>query len=138
MTDKTTINIIVAVADDWAIGREGDMPWHISADMKFFKATTMGHSLVMGRRTWVFLCHVLAARLHQFHLDRILYLLYRHLTVTTLGDMVSDLVQQALILTFVGMEHCLTNCRHDFLFIETHNAAISFYYCLDHIVFKSS
>lgn len=52
MTPETTINIIVAVADDWAIGREGDMPWHISADMKFFKATTMGHSLVMGRRTW--------------------------------------------------------------------------------------
>jgi dihydrofolate reductase len=52
MTPDTTINIIVAVADDWAIGREGDMPWHISADMKFFKATTMGHSLVMGRRTW--------------------------------------------------------------------------------------
>lgn len=51
-TSEPTINIIVAVADDWAIGRDGDMPWHISADMKFFKATTMGHSLVMGRRTW--------------------------------------------------------------------------------------
>lgn len=48
----TSINIIVAVADDWAIGRDGDMPWHISADMKFFKAKTMGGSLIMGRRTW--------------------------------------------------------------------------------------
>lgn len=52
MASDPTISIIVAVADDWAIGRDGDMPWHISADMKFFKATTMGHSLVMGRRTW--------------------------------------------------------------------------------------
>lgn len=52
MTDSPIINIIVAVADDWAIGRDGDMPWHISADMKFFKAKTMGGSLIMGRRTW--------------------------------------------------------------------------------------
>jgi len=52
MTDSSIINIIVAVADDWAIGRDGDMPWHISEDMKFFKAKTMGGSLVMGRRTW--------------------------------------------------------------------------------------
>ena len=52
MISENTINIIVAVADDWAIGRQGDMPWHISADMKFFKATTLGHSVVMGRRTW--------------------------------------------------------------------------------------
>ena len=52
MATDTRINIIVAVADDWAIGRQGDMPWHISADLKFFKAKTMGSSLVMGRRTW--------------------------------------------------------------------------------------
>jgi dihydrofolate reductase len=52
MQPKQIINIIVAVADDWAIGRDGDMPWHISEDMKFFKAKTMGGSLIMGRRTW--------------------------------------------------------------------------------------
>lgn len=52
MTPAPTINIIVAVADDWAIGRSGDMPWHISEDMKFFKAKTLGHSVIMGRRTW--------------------------------------------------------------------------------------
>lgn len=52
MHTEQIINIIVAVADDWAIGRDGDMPWHISEDMKFFKARTMGGSLIMGRRTW--------------------------------------------------------------------------------------
>jgi len=52
MQPEQIINIIVAVADDWAIGRDGDMPWHISEDMKFFKAKTMGGSLIMGRRTW--------------------------------------------------------------------------------------
>lgn len=52
MNYDSKISIIVAVADDWAIGRDGDMPWHISADMKFFKAKTTGNSVVMGRRTW--------------------------------------------------------------------------------------
>ena len=52
MQPEQIINIIVAVADDWAIGRDGDMPWHISQDLKFFKAKTMGGSLIMGRRTW--------------------------------------------------------------------------------------
>jgi len=46
------VNIIVAVSDNLAIGRAGDMPWHISADLKYFKRTTQGHTVVMGRRTW--------------------------------------------------------------------------------------
>lgn len=44
--------IIVAVADNWAIGRGNDMPWHISEDLKFFKRTTSGHPVIMGRRTF--------------------------------------------------------------------------------------
>ena len=46
------VNIIVAVSENLAIGRAGDMPWHISADLKYFKRTTQGHTVVMGRRTW--------------------------------------------------------------------------------------
>ena len=46
------INIIVAVSDNLAIGRGGDMPWHISADLSYFKQVTTGHTIVMGRRTW--------------------------------------------------------------------------------------
>ena len=46
------INIIVAVSDNLAIGRAGDMPWHISADLKYFKRVTLGHTVIMGRRTW--------------------------------------------------------------------------------------
>lgn len=46
------INIIVAVSDNLAIGRAGDMPWHISADLKYFKRTTQGHTVIMGRKTW--------------------------------------------------------------------------------------
>jgi len=43
---------IVAVDQNLAIGKGGKLPWHYSADMKFFKATTIGNAVVMGRRTW--------------------------------------------------------------------------------------
>lgn len=43
---------IVAVDRNLAIGKGGQLPWHYSADMKFFKETTIGNAIVMGRRTW--------------------------------------------------------------------------------------
>lgn len=47
----TTV-LIAAVAADGAIGRNGDLAFHISADLKHFKELTMGHPVVMGRRTF--------------------------------------------------------------------------------------
>ena len=44
---------IVAVDQNLAIGKDGRLPWHFSADMKFFKQTTIGNIVVMGRRTWL-------------------------------------------------------------------------------------
>jgi len=44
---------IVAVDRNLAIGKSGQLPWHYSADMKFFKETTIGNAVVMGRRTWL-------------------------------------------------------------------------------------
>src|SRR6266576_2003358 len=44
---------IVAVDRNLAIGKGRKLPWHYSADMKFFKATTLGNAVVMGRRTWL-------------------------------------------------------------------------------------
>ena len=43
---------IVAVAKNNAIGKEGKLPWHYSADLRYFKQTTMGHAIVMGMNTW--------------------------------------------------------------------------------------
>jgi dihydrofolate reductase len=45
------ISLIVAVAENGVIGRDGDLPWRIPADLKFFKDTTTGHPIVMGRKT---------------------------------------------------------------------------------------
>lgn len=46
------ISIIVAAAADNAIGKAGGLIWHIPADLKRFKSLTMGHAIVMGRKTW--------------------------------------------------------------------------------------
>jgi len=47
-----SIHAIVAVASDWAIGCQGDLLCHLPADMKHFKQVTMGHSIIMGRKTF--------------------------------------------------------------------------------------
>jgi dihydrofolate reductase len=46
------ISIIVAMAQNRVIGRRGTLPWRLSADLKRFKSLTMGHHLIMGRKTY--------------------------------------------------------------------------------------
>lgn len=45
-------SVIVAIDNNGAIGRRNDIPWHLSDDLKRFKAITMGHTVIMGRSTW--------------------------------------------------------------------------------------
>ena len=45
------ISLIVAMAENRVIGLDGGMPWHISEDLKLFKRVTMGHPVIMGRKT---------------------------------------------------------------------------------------
>jgi dihydrofolate reductase len=44
--------VIAAIARNGVIGRDGDLPWRLPDDLKHFKATTLGHCLILGRRTW--------------------------------------------------------------------------------------
>jgi dihydrofolate reductase len=46
------IALIAALAENRVIGRDNQLPWRISADLKHFKALTMGKPIVMGRKTW--------------------------------------------------------------------------------------
>jgi dihydrofolate reductase len=46
------ISIIVAIAENMAIGKNNDLLWHIPADLKRFKLITSGHPVIMGKRTW--------------------------------------------------------------------------------------
>ncbi len=55
---------IVAVDRNGAIGKGGTLPWHYSADMKFFKETTIGNACVMGHKTWLTLKKPLPNRLN--------------------------------------------------------------------------
>ena len=47
-----TVHLIVAMDEGRLIGRNNDLPWHLPADLRRFRALTMGHPIVMGRRTW--------------------------------------------------------------------------------------
>ena len=49
---QTDISMIVARSRNHVIGRDNQMPWKISADLQFFKRVTMGHPVIMGRKTW--------------------------------------------------------------------------------------
>jgi dihydrofolate reductase len=48
----TDVSLVVAVSRNGVIGRDGGLPWHISSDLKRFKAITMGKPVIMGRKTW--------------------------------------------------------------------------------------
>lgn len=55
---------IVAVAQNFAIGRGGKLPWHYSSDLKFFKETTTGNAIIMGRKTFASIGKPLPNRLN--------------------------------------------------------------------------
>ena len=48
----TEYKAIAAMAANRIIGRDGQMPWRLPEDLQFFKRTTSGHAIVMGRKTW--------------------------------------------------------------------------------------
>jgi dihydrofolate reductase len=47
-----TLSLIVAMTDERVIGRDNQLPWHLSDDLKRFKKITMGHPIIMGRKTF--------------------------------------------------------------------------------------
>lgn len=48
----TILSMIVATADNNIIGKDNDMPWHLPADLAYFKKTTLGKPIIMGRKTY--------------------------------------------------------------------------------------
>ncbi|MBG84542.1 MAG: dihydrofolate reductase [Phycisphaerae bacterium] len=46
------ISLIVAASENNVIGQDGDLPWRLPDDMAFFRRSTLGHPVIMGRRTW--------------------------------------------------------------------------------------
>jgi dihydrofolate reductase len=62
--DRPRITLVVARAQNGVIGRDGKLPWHLPADLKRFKAMTMGSVMVMGRKTFESLPGLLPGRRH--------------------------------------------------------------------------
>ena len=58
----TDIKAIAAVSQNGVIGKKGDLPWRIPGELKWFKKITMGHIMVMGRKTWDSLPGILPGR----------------------------------------------------------------------------
>ncbi|MBI1248712.1 dihydrofolate reductase [bacterium] len=56
------ISMIVAASRNNVIGRDGDMPWHLSNDLRRFKKLTMGHPMIMGRKTYQSIGRLLPGR----------------------------------------------------------------------------
>jgi len=52
MEGKPRVTLLLARARNGVIGARGGLPWHLPEDLAFFKRTTMGHPIVMGRKTW--------------------------------------------------------------------------------------
>jgi len=58
------LSFIVAISENNAIGKDNQLPWHLPEDLKFFKRTTMGKPVVMGRKTYESLGKPLPGRLN--------------------------------------------------------------------------
>ena len=56
------ISLIVAMSENRVIGLDGEMPWHLSEDLKYFKRATMGAPIIMGRKTFDSIGRVLPGR----------------------------------------------------------------------------
>lgn len=52
MPQAISVQAVVAMANNGTIGREGALPWHLRADLQLFRRLTMGHALLMGRKTY--------------------------------------------------------------------------------------
>jgi len=64
MKNSLPLCLIAALAENRVIGRDNQLPWHLPADLKHFKATTLGKPIIMGRKTWDSLGRPLPGRLN--------------------------------------------------------------------------
>ncbi|MCI4589818.1 dihydrofolate reductase [Sphingobium sp. BYY-5] len=62
--NRAEITLVLARADNGVIGKDGDLPWRLPADLRHFKAITAGHPMVMGRKTFDSLPGLLPGRRH--------------------------------------------------------------------------
>ena len=62
LSHQSRLSIIVAMARNRVIGTDNTIPWHLPAELKMFKAITIGHHIIMGRNTWESIGRLLPGR----------------------------------------------------------------------------
>ncbi|MBN8588160.1 MAG: dihydrofolate reductase [Rhodothermia bacterium] len=106
MKKRPELVLIAAVADNLAIGRDLDLPWHIPADLRRFKQMTSGHPLLMGRLTFDSLVHQFGKPLGN----------RRHLVVSHLPELPYDFED---VHVFPSTEAAISACQeHDIVFVS--------------------
>src|ERR1035437_10306030 len=96
------VSLIVAISEDGTIGDEGQIPWHIREDLQRFKRLTMGHPIIMGRKTYESIGKPLPGRTN---------------IVLTQNP---NFTAPPKVLTFASLDAALDRCRgqnHDSVFI---------------------
>lgn len=125
MFEKKTITLIAAAAQNDALGKDNDLIWHISEDLKRFKRLTTGHAIIMGRKTFESMPKALPNRTN--------IVLTKNENYRAEGAVVAPTIEEALVLAgednqpfIIGgaqiyslfMDHCnrieLTRVHHDF------------------------
>ena len=94
------ICLIWAMAQNRVIGRDGDLPWHLPADLKRFKKLTLGHPILMGRRTFESIGKPLPKR--------------HNMVLTSHTDFAAS-ATTAGVEVFTSLDDALASCRADFV-----------------------
>lgn len=143
MSKIIKISMVVAVAQNGTIGRDNNMPWRLSTDLKRFKALTLGKPVIMGRKTWDSIGRPLPGRLNVVitrntnfvlqgarvvhSLDEALDVAKKHIHETDKDEISiiggGNIYAQALpIADIVHMTHVLADIEGDTGFPELHPA----------------
>lgn len=90
------VSAIVAISKNRVIGRDNEIPWHLSGDMKFFKRTTMDHHVIMGRKTFLSMGRPLPKRTN--------IVITRDLYFIASGCIIARSIEEALEIAFDNEE----------------------------------
>jgi dihydrofolate reductase len=101
---KPRISIVVAYSVNRVIGAGGKMPWHLSDDLKRFRALTMGHSIIMGRKTWESLGRLLPGRRHVVVTRKLGYKIPGATVVGSLNEALASCADEAEVFVIGGGE----------------------------------
>lgn len=121
----TILSMIVAHADNRIIGKDNDMPWHLPADLAYFKKTTLGKPVIMGRKTFESIGRPLPGRLNIVISRDQHYQADGVVTVTSVAKALSAAGEVGEVMVIGGgaiYQHCLPSA--DRLYVTHINAAI--------------